>query len=171
MRRFEAGLDRLVAWIVRACELLTIALGGWLVIALVAGVFFRYVLNNSLTWVDESSSLLLVWLMLVVTPIGFHQGFHIAVNVVVDRAPRRARMVLGLFSTACSMLLFAIAGWYGLPVIVNDFDTQLASIPMMRGWFTFILPVACVAVLLVLLNNAFKIVRRGDLPESTGMIE
>lgn len=171
MQAIEQGLDQLVGGIVRVCEWITIALGGFIAAALVAGVFFRYVLNSSVGWLAEVCPLLLVVLMLTVAPIGFHENIHIRVEVLIDRAPRAARMALGVFINAAAMLLFGIAGWYGMKVAGTDFGTELDSFPVARGWFTGYLPVAAVAVWLVCINNMIKIFRIGDIPARGGSIE
>ncbi|MBI4184544.1 MAG: TRAP transporter small permease [Proteobacteria bacterium] len=167
---FERGLDRLVGRLIKGCEFAAMAIGIWLMCVLVVSVFFRYVLNNSLTWVDESSSLLLVWLMLAVAPIGFHENFHIAVGALIDNVPRIARVLLGLFVNACTAALFGIALYYGILNTIVELDAELFSIPLMRGWVTWVLPFASVIVLLVVLNNVIKIVRTGDVPR-TGELE
>jgi TRAP-type C4-dicarboxylate transport system permease small subunit len=171
MTVFDRALDRLVERLIRGCEIVVIAIGIWLMTALIASVFFRYVLNSSLTWADESSSFLLVWLMLAVAPIGFHQNFHIAVSFLVDRAPRPLRVFLGLFVNSCTALLFGIAGYYGIDQTIIELGTELASMPISRAWFTWVLPAGSAIVLLVCLNNMLKILRRGDLPASEHMLE
>ena len=165
---FERGLDWFVGRLIRGCEIVVIAIGIWLMVSLIAGVFFRYVLNSPIHWVPESSALLLVWLMLAVAPIGFHQNFHISVSVLIDRLPRRGRIVLGLFINACTVLLFGIAGFYGIINLAIEVGSELSSIPVSRAWFTWVLPVGSAVVLLVCFNNVAKILRLGDLP-ATGV--
>ena len=168
---FERALDRSVERLVRACEVITICVGAWLAIALIAGVFFRYVLNNSLIWVDESSGMLIVWLMLAVAPIGFHQNFHISVTLVIEAVPRPMRVLLGIAVNACTVLLFGIAGYYGIFNTIIEMGSELSSMPFARAWFTWVLPVGSAAVLLVCLNNVVKILRRGDLLERGASLE
>ncbi len=168
---FERGLDRLVGRLIRGCEVVVIAIGIWLMVTLIAGVFFRFVVNSPIIWVPESSSFLLVWLMLAIAPIGFHENFHISVTVLMDRVPRLARMVLGLFINSCIVLLFGIAGYYGIFNTIIEVGSELSSIPIARAWFTWVLPVGSVVVLLVCLNNVLKIFRRGDVPASGHNLE
>ena len=163
MTMFDRALDKLVERMIRGCEIIIVSIGIWLMVTMIASVFFRYVLNNSLTWADESSSFLLVWLMLAVAPIGFHQNFHIAVSLVVDRAPRLVRVFLGLFINSCTALFFGIAGYYGIDQTIIEMGTELASMPISRAWFTWVLPAGSVAVLLVCLNNMLRILRQGDV--------
>lgn len=164
----QGGLDRLVRRLIRGCEFLTMAIGIWLMVILVINVFTRYVLNYTLFWVDESSELLLVWLMLAVAPIGFHENFHISMSFLGDVAPRPVRFVLGLFTSLGTILFFVIAGYYGILSTIAEFGSSLFSIPIMRGWVTWILPVSSAVILLVCLNNILAILRLGDQPPAKG---
>ena len=168
---FEGGLDRLVRRLIRGCEFLAMAIGIWLMVILVINVFTRYVLNFTLFWVDESSELLLVWLMLAVAPIGFHENFHITMSFLGDVAPRPVRFVLALFTNLGTVLFFVIAGYYGILSTINEFGSSLFSIPIMRGWVTWILPVSSAVILLVCLNNILAVLRLGDkLPAKGGLV-
>ena len=163
VQTLERTLETIVKWIIKICEFLTILIGGWLALILVVAVFFRYALNSSLTWSEESSTFLLVWLMLAVAPLAFHEGIHISVDVLLNRLPRPVRFVLGVFINFSSLFLFGITGYYGVFVAIDHFGTELASIPIRQGWFTSFLPVSCLFVLFVCANNIVKIFRAGDI--------
>lgn len=171
MTAFERTLDRLVGRLIRGCEIIVMAIGIWLMVILIASVFFRYVLNSPIVWVPESSAFLIVWLMLAVAPIGFHQNFHISVVIVVEKAPRPLRVVLGLFINLCTVLLFSVAGYYGIFNTIIEVGSELSSIPLARAWFTWVMPAGSAVVLLVCFNNMLKILRQGDLPTLGGKLE
>lgn len=157
-------LELIVKWIIKVCEFLTIIIGGWLAFILVVAVFFRYVLNRSLTWSAESSTFLLVWLVLAVAPLGFHEGIHISVEVLLNWLPRWLRSVLGIFINFSAFLLFAVTGYFGVFLSIDHFGSQLASIPIKQGWFTSFLPISCLFVLFVCIKNIVNILRMGDIP-------
>lgn len=75
--------------------LLEVAGGGLLAAesALVlAGVLFRYVLNNPLYWTEEAARLLLIWLSFVGAGLAFQRGQHLAMDVVVRLLPEAWRL-------------------------------------------------------------------------------
>jgi len=164
VRSFEKRLDRLALWIVKVCELLTVAIGAWLTVALIANVFCRFVLNSSLTWVDESSALLLVCLMLAVAPIGFHEYIHISVDVLINNSPASLKPIFIILINLSTMTLFGVTGYFGFFMVLDDFKTQMASIPIMQGWFTCFLPIASCFVILICTNNIAKVLLRRELP-------
>jgi TRAP-type C4-dicarboxylate transport system permease small subunit len=156
---------RIVAIVLRACRLLTIALMLWLASILVISVSLRLLWNLSITWVGESCSLLLVWLMLAVAPLGFHEHFHIAIDLVANRVSHRVYLSLAILANLCTAVFFGITYYFGILSTISEFQVRLVSLPIVRGWFTALLPLSSAAVLLVCLDNVLTLARRKDLPQ------
>ena len=146
-------LDGLVFWLMHGCRFAVVAITAWLTVVLVASVFARFVLNYSIAWVDESSALLLVWLMLAVAPLGFDENFHIAVGIIGEHLPRRWRDAVAIFINLGNIAFFSLTAWYGTLSTISDFGSPLFSIPIARGWATWVLPAASVVILIVCLRN------------------
>ena len=161
-------LSRIVTWIVSASRLLTLAIMAWIASILVISVALRFVFNLSITWVGESCSLLLVWLMLSVAPLGFHEHFHIAIDAITNRASHRVRQWLALFASLCTAAFFTIAFYFGLLSTISEFQVRLVSLPITRGWFTAMLPLSSAAVLLICLDNVLGLIRGRALPQHPG---
>jgi C4-dicarboxylate transporter, DctQ subunit len=153
-----AIVGRLVAKVLSAARLLTITLMLWIALVLVISVVLRFALNVSVTWVGESCSLLLVWLMLAVAPLGFHEHFHIAIDIVANYVSPRVRLWFALFVNVCTAAFFSITCYFGILSTIFEFQVRLVSLPIPRGWFTIMLPVSSAAVLLVCLDNTLKLV-------------
>src|ERR1700685_1868481 len=136
-----------------ACRLLTIGIRAWLALILVVSVALRFILNASITWVGESCSLLLVWLMLAVAPLGFHEHFHIAIDIVATRASDRVRLPLAMLANLFTAAFFIITFSFGTLSTISEFQVRLVSLPITRGWFAAMLPLSSAAVLLVCLDN------------------
>jgi len=69
----------------------------WLAITLVvvvagvvgAGVFFRYVLNDSLSWSEEAAKYAMLWMVFLAAPIALRLGGHPSIQLLVHTMPRR----------------------------------------------------------------------------------
>jgi C4-dicarboxylate transporter, DctQ subunit len=141
------------------CRYSIIAIIGWLTLILVVSVFARFVFNYSLAWVDESSSLLLVWLMLAVAPLGFHENFHISLHIVSEALPQSVKAAIGTVINLATIAFFSITAYFGTVSTISDFSAQLFSIPVARGWATWILPVSSVVVMAVCLRNIVILIK------------
>src|SRR3989442_6243221 len=58
------------------------------------GVFFRYIVNASLSWYDEFASSLLVWLSFYGAVVATYRGRHIGFETLAERRGARARRLM-----------------------------------------------------------------------------
>jgi TRAP-type C4-dicarboxylate transport system permease small subunit len=74
----------------------------------VAGVFFRYVLNEGLPWVEELARYSMIWLSWLGGGLAIRKGAHIAVDLVVDALPPRPRALLVLVGRILILVFLGI---------------------------------------------------------------
>ena len=76
------------------CRYTAISLTIGIAVIVAAGVFWRYVLNDSLTWSEELAKFFMVWLVFVGAPIALRVGDHVAIHIFPDALPSRLRSIL-----------------------------------------------------------------------------
>ncbi|WP_269321856.1 TRAP transporter small permease [Oceanobacillus salinisoli] len=114
-----------------------------MVILIFLQIFTRYILGDAVTWSEEASRYLFIWLIFLSIGIGFTEQKHISIDIVVDRLPVIGQRILKQF---VYLLLFAIVIFFtyqGYLLIENmmGFGQKSANmqIPM---WIVYIsLPV------------------------------
>ena len=79
------------------CRYTAISLTIGIAVIVAAGVFWRYVLNDSLTWSEELAKFFMVWLVFVGAPIALRVGDHVAIHIFPDALPSRLRSILMVF--------------------------------------------------------------------------
>jgi len=87
LRVIAKWLDRMVA--ATAVVLLIASL-----IVTSAGVFWRYLLNDSISWSEELGRFLLVWISFLGAAMAAYRGSHIAINFVFERLPHGMQLWL-----------------------------------------------------------------------------
>ena len=106
--RFDAGVLLLTK--VAVVVLLFVMLG-----ATLAGVFFRYVLNDALTWSEEVARYSMVWLSLLGGGLVFREGGHVAVDLLLTHLPsRHLRLAVTLLAQALVIAVLAVVLWQGV---------------------------------------------------------
>ena len=88
-------LERINDFSMRLCNYSVIILMVSITAVVCAGVFWRYVLNDALSWTEETAKFLMVWLVFAGAPIALRLGGHASVDVLPDMLPERLRQ--GLF--------------------------------------------------------------------------
>ncbi|MCS0497225.1 TRAP transporter small permease [Ancylobacter mangrovi] len=162
-------LDAVVRALVFVARGVVIAIAFFITISMILGVFFRFVLNSSLGWTDEVSSLLLAVMMFIAVGIGFHDRQHIGVGALVERLPPHGQRLADAALHLVSTTFFAIVGWVSIRFAEIGMGMTLATIELPRGLFYWAAPIGCGFAALVCLNNAVRMLRGLDKPRFGGV--
>lgn len=134
------------------CKYATILLVAAITIVVCAGIFWRYFLNNSLAWTEETSKFLMVWMVFTGIPLALKSGAHAAIEALPNALPEKSRQALYAFiylSIIVLMMVLIQQGWlFALNARLQE--TSTTQISMM---FVFIsMPIGGILVLLVALE-------------------
>ncbi len=77
----------------RAADTILAALSAGIVCIVLTSVFFRYVLNHSLSWSDELVRYLFVWFTLIGSAITLREREHIRVEYFAEKFPEHIRRI------------------------------------------------------------------------------
>ncbi len=151
LQRMDAAFDL----ISRICILLA---GTALVIMTVIFawlVFGRYVLNDTPTWVEQVSFLLVMVITFLGAAVGVHQHTHLSVVVFRNIVPSRVRTIF-VFLTDVLMAAFGcVLFWYGTELTLFKWKTLIPLLQWPEGLRS--LPLTVSGVLLFLFSTGHLI--------------
>ena len=105
-----ARLDRAIIWLTAiAVVLLMLTMVG----SILAGVFFRYVLNSALPWPEELARFAMIWLTMLGAGLVARYGGHIAVTVFIGRLDGWAKRLVTWLGRAAVVLFLLLLLWFG----------------------------------------------------------
>lgn len=118
-------------------------------------VFGRYVLNDTPTWVEQVSHLLLMVIAFLGAAVGVHQDTHLSVVLFRTAVPSRVRTVL-VFITDLLMAGFGgLMFWYGVQLTQFKWTTLIPLIQVPEGLRS--LPLAICGALVFLFSTTHLI--------------
>ena len=105
---------------------------GAVVLAVMACIAFinvivRYCTNFSFSSSEELTVNLFVWVVLLGTARAFREGHNFCMNVLYDAMPRRIRLILYLFGTACSAAFFFALVCEGSLEVMDEYSLDVVS--------------------------------------------
>lgn len=134
------------------CKYATISLVAAITAVVCAGIFWRYFLNNSLAWTEETSKFLMVWMVFTGIPLALKAGAHAAIEALPNALPEKSRQTLYAFIYLSIIVLMTVLihqGWLFAYNARNQ-ETSTTQISMM---FVFIsMPIGGVLMILVALE-------------------
>jgi TRAP-type C4-dicarboxylate transport system permease small subunit len=80
-------------------------------------VIMRYFFNSTPAWTEELSLLLMIWFCFIAMMIGVKLKAHIAIEMFMDKLPRKAQYVVNLIDKFAVLAFSWMTGWYIIPYI------------------------------------------------------
>lgn len=97
------------------------AIAGALFLGLVAlsalQIVARTLLSTPLTWTEELSRLLLVWMTFVAAGVLSYDDGHLKVETIVARFPPRVRRGVEIGTALLSLVFLAVVAWFSVPIL------------------------------------------------------
>ncbi len=159
---FLRGMDRLFDVLTRICQIIAgIALVAmtlmfaWL-------VYGRYVLNDTPTWVEQVSHLLLMVIAFLGAAVGVRQDSHLSVVLFRTAAPTHVR-TLFVFITDILMAVFGgFMFWYGLELTKFKWNTLIPLIQVSEGFRSLPLTICGALVFLFSTGHLIRLILGRD---------
>lgn len=100
-----------LAWFFKAAEAVLAALLLGMVLMVFGNVVLRYAFNSGITVSEELSRFFFVWLTFIGAVVAMHDGAHLGMDNVVNRLPRRGKLVCLTLCQALVLLCCAMLFW------------------------------------------------------------
>lgn len=140
------------------------------------GVFFRFVLNDSLQWSDEIAVWSMIW-MVWLGAISVMRGWeHVHIPVFLRMLPWRARLIFVPMAKVLTFVCVLVILWYGVQVFLGTFHIRSPSTGVSSRWVKLAIPVGmgfmALALLLLIIEDIGRALR-GDQKyfENYGSVE
>ncbi|MBV1790685.1 TRAP transporter small permease [Marinobacterium sp. D7] len=134
-------LARLAIILAGVCLVILVFSFGWL-------VFGRYVLNQTPTWVEQMSLLLVTAITFLAAAVGVHERTHLSVDLLSQFLSERGRLILALLVDLLLGVFGAALVWYGWDLVQFAWRKQIPLLDIPDG--VRYIPMVVSGVLIVL---------------------
>jgi TRAP-type C4-dicarboxylate transport system permease small subunit len=150
-------MDRLYDFFAKICVILA---GTSIVVMTVIFawlVFGRYVLNDTPTWVEQVSLLLVMVIAFLGASVGVHEHTHLSVVIFRNLVPARVRTVLVVISDCLMAGFGGMMFWYGLELTKFKWNTLIPLIQVSEGFRSLPLTICGLFVFLYSIGHLIRI--------------
>lgn len=148
----SAGIDRILDRLADICLLiagvllvLLIVIFGWL-------VFGRYVLNDTPTWVEQVSLLIVVYVTFLGAAVGIRRNAHLSIDFIREAMPPLPRKILQVISDLAMIVFGVFMTWQGWHLVTTNLRRKIPLLGLSESWRAA--PLVICGVLIVLFVSA-----------------
>lgn len=150
-------MSRVNGILLELCRWASIALVVAIAAVVAAGVFWRYVLNDSLSWYEEMAKFMMVWLVFVGAPVALRVGGHISIEMLPEALPSRLKAALWLAVTVIVAWFCYMLTEYGFRFAWNGrTQTAIAIGDVSMLWIFASIPIGAALMFLVAVQQVFE---------------
>ena len=134
MQKVSYLINQMVNGQVRFCKTMLVGLGISMTVLILVQVFFRYVVDHSISWSEEAARYMMIWMGSLGAVVALRQGRHIGVRVLVERLPDQSynKFIVPLVQLVIGVFL-VILFWQGVGLSLANYDqlSPALEIPML----------------------------------------
>jgi TRAP-type C4-dicarboxylate transport system permease small subunit len=140
------ALARLNYWISHIAKNIAGAMLALMVVLILAQVFFRYVLNDSLPWTEELAKYMMVWVACLVAPWAYRENLNVSIQMFADALPVKLKQLSELLITSLVILVSGIFFIESMEFWRGGLTIYASSIPLKLAYFYACTPFAFAAL-------------------------
>ena len=120
-------------------------------------VFYRYVLNNALSWSEEASLWMMVWITFIILPVAYRKGLNISMMFFRDRLQRnRAEFILRCCFHVIVIVISVVCIYQAWNMFMGGFKIELPALEVTKAWVYAIMPPAWLLLILAAIEGIIK---------------
>lgn len=154
--------ERLIAVLQAYSAILILVMLG----VVLVGVFYRYVVDQALSWYDEFAGYILVWLTMYGSVVALARGKHISFETLIEKLPPGGQRVVAILDALCVLgfsLVLLVSGWALLKAMADETAVSVPAVKM--AWVYSALPISGGLMVLVSLVRLVILSAGSHLPE------
>ncbi|MBU2552583.1 MAG: TRAP transporter small permease [Proteobacteria bacterium] len=121
-------------WLLRVLKFLTGLTFAAVVLSIILGIFYRYVLKSPLSWVEEFSRLNFIWTTFLGACVATRLKEHLRIRIFSEKLGPTGAAIHQTVIACFSLVFLGVVLWYG-PVVYEALSMQnYAGMPLSQKW-------------------------------------
>ena len=119
-----------------------------IVIITLGAVVWRYVLDNPLSWVEQISTMLFIWVIFLGSAILYRQNLHIGVDAFLFMLDEKKRATWKWVIECANLTFIVILFVYSLKLTISVLDNTAGALDISPAYYYASAPVSCLMMML-----------------------
>lgn len=149
------------------CEIVTkiaeFVLGAFMaaiVLITLGAVWWRYVMNDPIAWIEQVSNMLFVWIVFIGSAVLYRRQLHIAVDYFIVMLPERMHTTAYWAVEALNLAFIVTLFIYSLKLTIDVLPSTTGALDITPAYYYSSAPVACVMMMLFFIEKIIDPTKR-----------
>ncbi|MBR1146524.1 TRAP transporter small permease [Bradyrhizobium sp. AUGA SZCCT0431] len=124
-----------------------------IVLITLAAVWWRYVINAPIAWVEQVSNILFIWITFIGAAVLYRQKLHIGVDMFIGMLKGRAQQVMFWVIELANLTFIIVLFVYSLKLSIDVLPNTYGALDITPAFFYFSAPVSCAMMMLYFIEK------------------
>lgn len=140
----------------KTVDVLLFAVLAVMALSMAVNVFCRSCLNFSISWADELSQSLLVWLTFLGAAVAVREHSHYSFNFIDQILKGNGKVILSLFNNALVLFCAVYMLFDGVRITQGIAGWLMPAMGISRAWIYGACPVGCILMIIYCVSDIIK---------------
>ena len=131
-------------------------------------VYYRFVLEHSLTWTDEFCRYALIWVTLLSIGVAVKRRSHISIDLIRELLSPKMLKIFEKFWNLCAIVFCVVLVKYGLELAQLNMVQYSAGMHIQLGYMYYSLPIGGVIIVYYSLLQLFGLDKKIEAQKKKG---
>ncbi|MGI6030462.1 MAG: TRAP transporter small permease [Eubacteriales bacterium] len=146
-------MDKIIGGLFQVLKAVLVVLLLTMIVILVAHIWFRYVINQSLTWSEELMKILLVWFGMLSVSVLAVRREHVAIVIFKEKMPESVGRFLGKLTQGLIVVICLVMIVVGFQYVITAGYRLTPALRIPYGWAYASVPISFILVTFFELRN------------------
>ena len=124
-----------------------------IVLITLAAVWWRYVINAPIAWIEQVSNILFIWITFIGAAVLYRQKLHIGVDMFIGMLKGRAQQVMFWVIELANLAFIIVLFVYSLKLSIDVLPNTYGALDITPAFFYFSAPVSCAMMMLYFIEK------------------
>lgn len=124
-----------------------------IVLITLAAVWWRYVVNAPIAWIEQVSNILFIWITFIGAAVLYRQKLHIGVDMFIEMLEGRARQIMFWVIELANLVFIIVLFVYSLKLAIDVLPDTYGALDISPAFFYFSAPVSCAMMMLYFIEK------------------
>ncbi len=126
-------------------------------------IFFRYVLNSPLTWSEELSRYLFIWISFLGWTLATRHNTHIRVEFAINALPTKIRFIIKIISQIIIIFFVGMLAYLGIRMAARSVDVPTITLFFTYAYIYAIVPIASAIILFYTILDFIDMIKHKEM--------
>ena len=157
LRKIGLVLERINKWVEKVAVNMAWVMLFAITMLNIVQVFYRYVLNNALSWSEEASLWMMVWITFVIMPVAYHKGLNISMMFFRDMLKKnRLEFIIRCLFHAIVIVIALVCLDQAWQMYKGGHRLELPALEVSKAWVYMIMPPAWILLILAVIEGLIQ---------------